>query len=323
VADDSRYDSVGAFIQDEIRPVERLSVIIGGRYDWAHAAADGADIDPDATDAVTYEDLSESFDSLVGSGRVLYRLTDQLSPFVGASQGFRAPNLSDLTRFDIARTSEQEIPATDLDPEYFVSYEGGLKGRWDRWGGHIAYFYTDIEDMIVRTPTGDVTSSGAVIVRKDNAGDGYIQGIELGLDWNFYEGLTAYGTFSWMEGEVRTWVGGTETRMEPVSRIQPTQFLFGLRWDSEDKKYWADSNLRIVLEEDRLSPEDKLDTSRIPPGGTPGYYLLGLRAGLRLHEDVSLFAGVENITDEDYRVHGSGSNGPGTSFVGGLEFRLN
>ena len=32
--------------------------------------------------------------------RFRMRWSDELSTFVGASQGFRAPNLSDLTRFD-------------------------------------------------------------------------------------------------------------------------------------------------------------------------------------------------------------------------------
>ena len=37
---------------------------------------------------------------------------------------------------------------------------------------------------------------------------------------------------------------------------------------------------------------------------------------------VTLDLGLENITDEDYRVHGSGSNRPGRSLVVGLRYRL-
>jgi hemoglobin/transferrin/lactoferrin receptor protein len=322
VADDARYDSVGVFVQDELKPVEKLTLIVGGRYDWAHAEASGEDIDTNLTDATLFDDLSESYDSAVGSARTLYAVTDHLSPFAGVSQGFRAPNLSDLTRFDTARSREQEIPAPDLDPEYFIAYEGGLKGRWAKWGGSVSYFYTDIKDMIERVPTGDTTSSGDLIVTKGNVGDGHIQGVELGLDWNFYRGLTAFGTFSVMEGEVEAFDVGLRKVEAPPSRMQPTQWLLGLRWESDDRKYWAEGTSRIVLREDRLSPEDRLDTQRIPPDGTPGYVIFGVRGGIRIFDEARLFAGVENIGDVDYRVHGSGVNGPGTSFVAGLEARL-
>ena len=33
-----------------------------------------------------------------------------------------------------------------------------------------------------------------------------------------------------------------------------------------------------------------------------------------MHKNVELIGGVENITDEDYRIHGSGQNMPGRNF---------
>ncbi|MBN1422159.1 MAG: TonB-dependent receptor, partial [Planctomycetes bacterium] len=284
VADDARYDTIGVFIQDEIQPCEPFTIIAGGRYTFVRAWADDADIDTDLTDAQAFSNLSESWQTVTGSLRGLYKLTDCLTPFAGVSQGFRAPNLSDLTRFDIARSGEQEIPAPGLDPEYFTSLEAGLHARWPGWGGTISYFYTDIDDMIVRYPTGAVTATGDPIVTRDNVGDGYLHGVELGLDAGVYEGLSAFGTFAWMEGMNETYATLTRKSKEPISRILPTQWLLGLRWESEDRTFWAESTARFVLREDRLSPDDELDTQRIPPDGTPGYTLIGLRGGVRIRE---------------------------------------
>ncbi len=322
VANDARYVLLGAFIQDEAKPAERLTVILGGRYNFARAAADGEDIDTSSLDSVTSSDLDESYDTLVGSGRAILEATSHLFPFAGISQGFRAPNLSDLTRFDVARSGEQEVPATDLDPEYYTSYEGGIRGRWAPWGFTAAYFFTDIRDMIVRFPTGATNSAGNPIVTKGNIGDGYMQGVELSADWDFRRGFKLFGNFSWTDGKVDNFVSLTEESREPISRLPPVAFLFGLRWTSETGKVWVEGTGRVVLKQDRLSPEDKRDTERIPPGGTPGYYLLGLRGGVRATERVTLFAGVENINDQDYRVHGSGVTSPGTNFVGGAEVRF-
>ncbi len=186
----------------------------------------------------------------------------------------------------------------------------------------MSYYYTDIDDMIMRYGTGNVTADGERVVSKANVGDGYLHGAEVDLNWNFYEGFTARGSFSWMDGEVDTYGDDMRTSRKPISRLMPAQWLLGLRWDSEDRKVWVEGTSRIALRQDRLSPDDERDTQRIPPDGTPGYCIVGLRGGVRLDERATLFAGVENITNRDYRIHGSGVNGPGTSFVAGLQMQF-
>ena len=62
------------------------------------------------------------------------------------------------------------------------------------------------------------------------------------------------------------------------------------------------------------------DSQRIPTGGTPGYSVLGLRASWKPWANLRLFSAVENITDRDYRVHGSGTNAAGRSLQVGMEW---
>ena len=42
------------------------------------------------------------------------------------------------------------------------------------------------------------------------------------------------------------------------------------------------------------------------------------KRGYRVRTGLSLTFGLENLTNEDYRVHGSGLNRPGTSLYAGL-----
>ena len=65
---------------------------------------------------------------------------------------------------------------------------------------------------------------------------------------------------------------------------------------------------------------DEADTQRIPPGGTPGYTVYTLRAGARLTDGLRVFAAVENVTDVDYRIHGSGQNEAGTNVILGADW---
>ena len=183
-----------------------------------------------------------------------------------------------------------------------------------------SYHYTLIDGMIVRFPTGK-TIDGDAEVTKDNVGDGFIHGVEVGLSWKFHEGFTAFGTFTWLEGEVDTFIGTTKSR-EPMSRIQPATGLLGLRWDAPQRRVWAEVTVTMADNQDRLSPRDVADTQRIPPGGTPGYSIYTLRGGAEVLEGLSLFGAVENITDVDYRIHGSGQNEAGTNVILGADWRF-
>ncbi len=320
VADEASYDLLGVYAQDRFEPVDRLEVIVGGRYTFAHAAAE--EVDPDPADATDFGDLDEDYHAAVGSLRAVFRAMPGWNLFGGASQGFRAPNLSDLTRFDVARSGEVETPAPDLEPEKYLTFEGGTKLRSEEWRleGHAAYHYTIIRDMIVRFPTGN-TIDGLPEVTKDNVGEGFVHGVELGLSWSFFDGFTAFASFAWLEGETDTFAGSAKQR-KPLSRIQPATSLAGLRWDSKSKKYFVEGTVLIADDQSRLSPEDQRDTQRIPPGGTPGYTVYTVRGGAEVVDGLKLFAGVENVTDRDYRVHGSGQNEPGTNVILGADWRF-
>ena len=83
--------------------------------------------------------------------------------------------------------------------------------------------------------------------------------------------------------------------------------------------FLAHQSVVMVDAQERLSSSDRRDTQRVPPGGSPGYTLYNLHAGFNIDEKSFVFAGVENISDKNYRVHGSGSQEPGINFVAGVD----
>jgi len=321
VGDDADYDTLGFFLQDEISLSEKLSLIIGGRYDYAAADADSVE-DPASGDEIS---VSESWDNVSGSARMLYYLDQKrnMNIFAGISQGFRAPNLSDLTRLDSARTDEIETPSPNLDPEYFVSYEIGVKTATPVIAAQMSLFYTDIDGMIVRTPTGRMIDDEYEVTKK-NAGNGYAGGVELDAKYRFGRGFTALGVFTWMEGKVDTYpTSDAVTSSEYIDRLMPPTGMFGLRWNSESKHSLKFEGLcRVAAKADRLSTRDKSDTSRIPPGGTPGYAVYDLRASRNVGKSITMSLAVENITNEDYRIHGSGLNEVGRNIVVAVQSRF-
>ncbi len=318
VADEATYDLAGVFVQDEIPLAPRTDLVLGVRGNYAAVDA-GSVFDPVTASQTT---LDEDWGAFVGSARVFYRwIEDTVHLFGGVSQGFRAPNLSDLTRLDSARSNEFEIPATDLDPERTVNYEVGVKTRSERWETQSSVFYTDIRNQIVKVPTGNVLPTGEIEVSKANAGEGRVFGVETGVACELRPGWTLFGNAAYLEGRIDSFPTSPTTSEEGyLDRVMPLMAQLGLAWREEEGKRWAEAQIVWADDADKLSPGDELDTQRIPPGGTPGYFLIHLRGGMRLGRHTTLDAALENLTDEDYRIHGSGTNSPGRNVIVGFTF---
>jgi len=320
VADDAGYEQFGFFVQDDIPLGERANLILGGRYTTVRADADRVE------NLVTKQRIAvkNNWKSLVGSARAVCRLDRQehWAAFGGVSQGFRAPNLSDLTRLDTARTKEIETPSPDLQPEKFIQYEIGLKTDYEAFRGQASFFITDIDQMIVRSPTGAVIGGNNEVTKK-NAGNGWLHGVELEAWWRLTRDWSAFGGFTYIDGEADAYpTSAPVERQEPIDRLMPPTGYAGLRWDSPGRRVWIEGVGTFAARAHQLSTADKGDTQRIPPDGTPGYTVLTLRGGWKVNDNLMAFAALENLTDEDYRIHGSGVNEPGINLVVGLEMEF-
>lgn len=313
VGDEAKYLTAAVFVQNEIEVAESTSVILGARYSHNQVKV-GRYQDP--VSGLPAE-LDKDFGAGVGSLRVQHNISGESAVYGGISQGYRAPNLSDLTRLDTARSNEIETPAPNLDSESFLTYELGYRCSHEDMSMEVSTYYTDIKDMIIRRPTG-VVISGDDEVTKANSGNGFVYGVELSgqKKWNQWQVSLAT---SWMKGEADTYpTSANVIEREPLSRLMPVTTHLGLSYQVNDGA-WVETRVTNAAKADELSSRDKSDSQRIPSGGTPGYTTVDLKGGWELNSNLSLTAGVENIGDVSYRVHGSGSNEAGRNFLIGME----
>jgi hemoglobin/transferrin/lactoferrin receptor protein len=321
VGDDSSYDLLGVYLLDEIDLGERVHLFLGGRY--THAAAEVGRFQNPTTGLP--DSYSDAWNDFSASARLLVDLDDreQFKLFAGISEGFRAPNLSDLSRLDIALSGELEIPSTGLEPEEFVNFEMGIKVETKRFSGSLTNFYTLIDNMIIRRPTGAFVGPNRV-VQKQNGGDGYVLGFEVAGTYRFDEHWSIFGHLTYVEGKVDQYPNSTSPlRAEPLAKTVPLIGYGGIRWQSSGaRKKWAELTCLAYARAEKLSSSDQRDTQRIPTGGTPGFTLLTLRGGMDLSENITLTASLDNLLDVDYRYHGSGSNEPGFGATAGLTIRF-
>jgi hemoglobin/transferrin/lactoferrin receptor protein len=321
VADDATYDLTGAFAQAIVQVLPRLSATIAGRYTWA--AVDARKVEDPVTFA-TYS-IEDDWTNFSGKFRLAFMpvVEGPWNLFAGVSQAFRAPNLSDLTRLDTARSGELETPSPGLDPETYVSWEAGFKYEDGRLGLQAAYFNTDGSDVIIRTPTGR-TIAGQREVTKTNAADSNVDGVEWQLSYLVMPGLTLYTDGMWIDGWQESYpvATATETVKEPIDLLMPLVWRAGARYAMAQPRLQFDLLLDHAGEQDQLSSRDKADTQRIPPGGTPGYTTLNLRSEWIARPGLVLSLALDNLTDEDYRIHGSGVNEPGRNLIASVALTL-
>ncbi len=321
VADNADYDLAGAYVENRLPRFGPLELTLGGRYNYA--AAEARRVRDPLTGAV--KRVTADWHSVVGSARSVVHLdgAGRQNLFAGISEAFRAPNLSDLTRFDIAEGGQIETPAPGLKPEFFVTAEAGWRMRGDRWSASVAGFHTVIRNQIIRTPTG-ARVDGLAEVTKRNSGAGFVHGVELGGSARLNPAWTLSGVLTWMRGELDYYPASDSSRLlrGPLSRVMPLTGHAALRWEPRGSNTWLEFAASAAGRQDRLAPSDRVDTERIPVLGTPGYGIGKVRAGWRPAPGLTLTAALENVTNEDYRIHGSGLNEPGRTLVLAADFRF-
>ena len=313
VADNASYITAAAFVQNQLPLGDTAELQTGVRYTWSKADAQSVE------DPLTGDPLSivDNWAKLTGSVRYSRQLDveGKTRLFVGVSQGFRAPNLSDLTRFDSARSNEIETPVSGLDHEKFLTYELGIKFIRARFDGQISLFYTRIDNLIIRTPTGRIID-GESEISKRNSGRGFVAGIEVQGRYRFTEAWYLFGNLTWLDGEVDTFpTVNSPLVAEPLDRLMPARLYLGSRWQPAQSDFWLEALISVADQQDKLSSRDRADTDRIPVGGTPGYATLTLRGGWKVSERLRLSLSLENAFDKDYRIHGSGLNEPGRNLI--------
>ena len=315
---DSYYERLGSFLQWEVDVTERLGATAGVRYSNIKSGATVALFDPNDPQAPPVDTpIHPNFTDWTASVGLTYKLNPCLHLVGSVAEGFRAPSLDDLTSVSDNVNEGIDIPNPDLAPETSINYEVGLKFNYQRVRAQTFVFWTRLDDLIAREKVGEIpdpTDPGSFIdiLQHRNVGRAELQGYELAGEllitptWSFYGNLT--------------YIYGQElTANEPMSRIPPTQGLLGLRWRDRQARNWFDIYGWLAARQDRLSARDIRD-SRIPDGGTPGYATLNIRMGSYITRNQRISIGLENITDEAYRVHGSGVDGPG--FSGHIGYEL-
>jgi len=295
VPDDAWYQRLGAFLNWGVPLTPRLDAVAGVRYENINTAGT-----PVVAGTPTF--INPNYQDWVSQVGLVYELNPYMNLVGSISEGFRAPNLDDLMANNPNVLQEgQSIPSLDLMPERSINYELGVKSNFDRLRTQTFVFWTDLQDNIVSITAAKNTFASA----NQNS---FVQGVETYGEYLLEDGWSLYGNFWYTYGINRV----TDS---PLSRVPPVQGILGLRWRDPKLRSYFSVYTWMVRRQDRLDQVRDITDERIPAGGTPGYATLNMRTGRTFgsHDQHRVSLSLENITDKNYLVHGSGVFGTGAT----------
>lgn len=280
------------FIQDSI-DIGRWTLLPGLRYDHYRLKPKVTDAylngNPVQTSPQTFSDgqLSPKFG-------VTYRLNTVHSLYGQYAAGFRAPNAVDIFgEFVNVASNYQTLANTRLKPETSHGLEVGLRSQYAQGSLGLALFYNQYDDFIEQvTLAGDPTGNGRLTFQYQNLDRVTIRGAEvrgeLFLDsLGLPSGTSLRGTVAYARGR-------DEQSGEPLNTIDPLKGVLGVGYTAPDGRFG--SELMWTLS----GAKQRIDDSTVNQFKTAGYGLLDLHGFVRIGDNLTLNAGLFNLTDKQY-----------------------
>ncbi|MBN2693577.1 TonB-dependent receptor plug domain-containing protein [bacterium] len=306
--DDSIYDIYGQYLKADYT-FNQFTFGIGERftYVWFHE-----------NDGIEYKN-----GSIIFSAFAQYELNEHYQTALNFFQGFRAPNINDMTGAK-EFNSGFSLGSEDITPEYSYTFESTHKISFKGLEVSGAIFYMIFRDFLGRKvldPKPAQYEEYDLVVQPQNVGQGRSFGAELFVKYNYNNQFEFKGNLSWIRGDMDEEINSTtgETEYNPKSKTPPLSgYLRFTRLHSDSVRFYY--QLAYAAKQDRLSNGDISD-SRIPEDGTPGY----LVHSIGLVGDWTTFGfqvSIENMSDEKYKHHGSGVYGAGRSVIGKLFYNF-
>ena len=271
---------------------------------------------------------SVSQDNFTYSGLlgIVKNISENVSLKANLSTGFRVPNIDDLAKIFESVQGTIIVPNATVKPEKTVTTDLGIAIQSDskKVKFEITYFYTRMFDAIVLDKFQYEGQSIIVydgtpskVFANQNRGSAFITGLSTSFSTVLISKVRVDANFNYTLGRVIH-----DKMLSPLDHIAPYFGKIGFTY----------ANARVNIEAYLLyngqkkrsdyseSGEDNLQYA--PANGLPSWKTYNFKTSCQVYKGATLFAGVENILDTQYRTFSSGINAPARNIYGGLRCNL-
>ncbi|WP_440093185.1 TonB-dependent receptor [Pseudomonas syringae] len=248
------------------------------------------------TDPAQANDETRTWHRLSPKLGVTYAFSDAYTWYGQYAEGFRTPSAKALYgRFENPTAGYVVEPNPNLEPETSKSYETGLRGRFEAGSFDIAVFYNKYRDFI----NEDAITPGysELTFQSSNIKHATMKGAEVKGRINLDSLGAPNGLYS--QASVAYVHGRNNDTGEPINSVNPLTGVIGLGYEQKD--YGSLLSWTLVKRKTRVD-----DSSFHSPDGTssqfktPGFGILDLTGYYKVSDDVTLNAGLYNLTDKKY-----------------------
>ncbi|MSP84258.1 MAG: TonB-dependent receptor [Flavobacteriaceae bacterium] len=241
------------------------------------------------------------------------------------ASAYRIPNIDDIAKVFESGAGVLIVPNKDLKPEKSVTADlsvelcAGKRIQFDNTFYHTRLFDAIITDDFLFNGSSTINYDGqtSAVFANQNKGIATITGITSTIKFTITKPLQFYGTFNFIKGRIKDGLGTS-----PLDHIPPFYGKTGLKYESKTVNFdfYILYSGKKDIKDYFLNGED--NEQYAPVNGMPGWKTFNLKGSVSLLNNITLFSGIENILDTQYRTFASGMNASGRNVYFGVKYKF-
>ena len=269
-----------------------------------------------------FTEAKQNNTSLTGNLGLAYNGADGLRVSFGASSGFRAPNVDDLTKVFDTRTGYVVVPNREIQPEYTYNIELNLAKTTELYSIGASFFFTRFKNALVVDKFKWNNASAIVyegvmseVYAMQNKAIANVYGFNVNGTVNLSPKTILAATYSYTKGRYTNKEVNGLNAEKPLDHIPPTYGRVGLKQDL--KKFTAElftvfNGWKRIKEYSTSGEDNQLYATA---DGMPGWQIWNINTSYQPSKKINLSFQIENIADLNYRYFASGISALGRNYV--------
>jgi hemoglobin/transferrin/lactoferrin receptor protein len=318
----STWESAAAYLSYQYRYSEKILLQTGLRFSRFAVNSDFTRLREFYP--LDYTKTEVDNNAVTGSLGAVFSPSEDWTFSADVSTGFRAPNVDDIGKMFDFQAGDVIVPNPGLKAEYAYNGEFNVARIInDRVKIDITGFYTQLDDAMVRRAFAvngqdSIMYNGVLskVYAIQNAARANVYGFNAGLEIKLPQGFGLNSKFNYQLGEEEMEDGSTSRSRHAapwfgVTRISYNNHPLNMQFYTMYSGEVSHENLNA---EEQQKPVIYAKDENGNPY-SPGWYTLNFKAMYQITDNLTVTAGLENITDQRYRPYSSGLVAPGRNFI--------
>ncbi|MGC6525668.1 MAG: TonB-dependent receptor [Flavobacteriaceae bacterium] len=324
--DGSEWSSLAAYLSFKYKPIEKLTLQSGIRY---NSILINTDLSSNAQFyELPFSDTSLNTSALTGTAGLTWEQSKTFLWKLNATTAFRAPNIDDIGKVFDSQPGLVVAPNPHLSPEHAYGGELGLTINIDDSVLlDFSTYYTYLDNAMVRNNfsingVSEIEYDGELseVQAIQNTSEAWVTGFEAGLRARLSKALEITSQYSVSNGRQKN----AQNIDSPMRHVAPAFGNMHVIWKHNKTTLDGYINYNAGLSYEDISHELSkhlfaLDENVNPYA--PAWLTFNLRSQYNFSKTVSFVGAIENITNKGYRPFASGISGPGTNLIFAITYQ--